>query len=384
MTADARSIVHVDHGAALGGAERSLIELARAQQARGRRVAVACGRTDRLATALAVAGLRCIDLRWPAELVTAPISSGTLALLRGLPAALRSAQRLRHAVRRERPAMVHVHTRKAQLVSALLPLGDGTRMVWHLRDDVPASRALRLVTRLAMRRVDHAVALTTWMADHYAGKGIRPRSGRIGLVPSSVDPIGLRGLPTPFLDGAEQVVVGFVGQVARWKAPHLLIEAAEDMRDLPQVSFRIVGEVLFSRAEAGYSRWLVERLAGSPAADRIERIGLAASPADAFRGVDVLVHTSTSPEPFGRVLVEAMVARRPIVALRHGSPVELLDESCAVFAERPDGRSIAAAIRTVVTDRERARALADAAVERASGYEPDVVAAAMDAEYARA
>lgn len=377
-------ILHVDHGAALGGAERSLIELAATQQAHGHTVAVAAGRADRLAAALSEAGLRCIDLRWPVDLVTAPGWSGPVALLRGLPDALRSAQRFRLAVGRERPEIVQIHTRKAQLVSAFLPLGGRTRVIWHLRDDVPAGRALRVLMRLAMRRVDHAVALTSWMANRYAAERIMPRSGRIGLVPSSVDPTGLRDLPTPLLDGAERVVVGFVGQIARWKGPHLLIEAAEQLDDLPELRFRIVGEILFSPAEDDYGRWLRERLATSPAASRIEWSGGVRSPADAFRDIDVLVHTSTSPEPFGRVLVEAMVAQRPIVALRHGSPTEILDEGCAAFAESPDGRSIAAAIRGVVTDREGARGLAVAAVERARRFEPAVVAAAMDAEYARA
>lgn len=374
-------IVHLVHGAALGGAERSMIELACSQRDLGHRVTVAVGRSEALRRPLEEAGLFLVDLRWPKRLVSAPRSSTSASLARLVPAALRGARNLRRLVALDRPAVVQAHTRKTQLLSAVALLGTPGRLIWHLRDDVPDGRAQRLVLRFAMRRVDHAVTLTDWLANRYQGAGLLPRSGRIGVVPSSIDPALLSRLPTPFLDGSETPVVGYVGQIAEWKAPHLLIDAAERLSDLPNLRFRIVGDVFFSPAEDQFGRWLRDRLERSPARDRIEWLGRVADPVEAFRGIDVLVHTSSMPEPFGRVLVEAMAARRPIVSVRHASTADLLDDSTAVLADRPDGASVAAAIRTIMTDRALARRLAEAGVERSRRFEPRAVGLRMEREY---
>ncbi len=358
-----------------------MIELARSQRALGHDITVAVGRSETLKRELDEAGLPYVDLRWSANLVSAPSSSSTASLLRVVLAALQAARSLRRLAVRSRPLVVQAHTRKAQLLSALALLGAPDPLVWHLRDDVPARRAQRLVLRFAMRRVDHAVTLTDWLAARYWDARLLPRSGRLGVVPSSIDPARLSGSPTPFLDGGEAPVVGYVGQIAAWKGPHLLIDAAERLADLPHLRFRIIGDVFFSPAEDEFGRWLRDRLERSPARDRIEWLGRVADPVDAFRGIDVLVHTSMMPEPFGRVLVEAMAARRPVVSVRHPSTADLLDDATAILAERADGSSIAAAIRTMVTDRVLARRLAEAGLERARLFEPETVALRMESEY---
>ena len=42
--------------------------------------------------------------------------------------------------------------------------------------------------------------------------------------------------------------------------------------------------------------------------------------------VDAVVHTSITPEPFGRVIVEGMLAQRPVVAARAGGVLEIVDD----------------------------------------------------------
>ena len=39
---------------------------------------------------------------------------------------------------------------------------------------------------------------------------------------------------------------------------------------------------------------------------------------------DLVVHCSTAPEPFGRVIVEAMLGRRPVIASADGATAEIL------------------------------------------------------------
>jgi glycosyltransferase involved in cell wall biosynthesis len=52
--------------------------------------------------------------------------------------------------------------------------------------------------------------------------------------------------------------------------------------------------------------------------------------------MDVIVHTSTSPEPFGRVVVEGMLARRPVVASATGGVVEIIEDGVTGLLVTPD------------------------------------------------
>lgn len=99
--------------------------------------------------------------------------------------------------------------------------------------------------------------------------------------------------------------------------------------------------------------------------------------------IDILVHTSTKPEPFGRVLVEAMAAHRPIVAFRRGSTTSILSDRTALFAGTDRVEDVAASVERLLTDRTAALDMAARAADAAREYEPGRVAELMEREYAR-
>jgi glycosyltransferase involved in cell wall biosynthesis len=174
-----------------------------------------------------------------------------------------------------------------------------------------------------------------------------------------------------------------MGQFSRWKAPHLIIDLAESLSDHPQVRFAIVGGVWFKHSNDGYGQWLQERLENSPARDRIDLL-TTRSPAQALASMDVLVHTSAEPEPFGRVIVEAMMAHRPVVAFRRGGPSEILDDETGVFAKGFDTDALGAAVRSVIDDRSAAQVRAAAAANAADRFTPARVVELMARAYTKA
>ena len=55
--------------------------------------------------------------------------------------------------------------------------------------------------------------------------------------------------------------------------------------------------------------------------------GYVSPPAAAYRDLNIVINLSRYAESFGRTVAEAMVARRPVVAYRHGALPELIDDS---------------------------------------------------------
>jgi glycosyltransferase involved in cell wall biosynthesis len=87
--------------------------------------------------------------------------------------------------------------------------------------------------------------------------------------------------------------------------------------------------------------------------------------AAAIQELDVVVHASTSPEPFGQVVVEAMASGRPVVATDGGGIRETVVHGVTgllVPLNQPVG--MANAIKQLLRDPEKARAMGRAGAER--------------------
>lgn len=356
--------------------------MASAQAARGHAVTLAVGGPGPLLRVAQERGIDVISLALPPRYVSAPAGLGIGKALGIAPMLLTAGRRISDAVTACQPDVAHVHTRKAQLASAVMRK-HVRPIVFHLRDPIPDTGILRTPMVLAVRRAAHAVGLTRWVIAEYEAARAVPRSGTIPVVPSGVDQRQLAKLPTPWLDGTAPPRIGFVGQIAAWKGPHLIVELAELVAPGHHASFHLIGDVVFPEAERRYGEWLARRIRSSPARDRITWHPGTPTPEEAMNAIDILVHTSLSPEPFGRVLVEAMASRRLIIAFRRGSTTDVLGEGTALLAAGNRSEDVAASLERLLGDLPAARAMAGAAAEAALAYEPSRVADLMDAEYAR-
>jgi glycosyltransferase involved in cell wall biosynthesis len=108
----------------------------------------------------------------------------------------------------------------------------------------------------------------------------------------------------------------------------------------------IVGDPLFG--EDAYGDDIRTRAQVSGIGDRVRWLGFRDDIPQLMRASDLVVHTSVLPEPFGRVIVEAMMARRPVIASAHGASRELLGETYPLLVEPGDPEALAIAIRRVL------------------------------------
>jgi glycosyltransferase involved in cell wall biosynthesis len=80
---------------------------------------------------------------------------------------------------------------------------------------------------------------------------------------------------------------------------------------------------------------------------------------------EIAVHTSVAPEPFGRVLLEAMALRKPVVGSRAGAVPEIVVHGQTGFTFTPGNpEELAGHILDLLADPARARAFGDAGYQR--------------------
>ncbi len=306
-----------------------------------------------------------------------------LGLLRRAPAAAwiawRYARRLRRLVEAIRPDVVHSNGIKFHLLTRLAALR-GTPVVWHLHDFVGARRLIAPGLRWAARAAVGAVAIS--QAVERDARRALP-SLPIAVIPNAVDTEHfapgpgdgarldrLANLPPA---GPDVVRVGLVATYARWKGQDLFLRAASRVvAGMPgrDVRFYIVGGPIY---QTRGSQWSEEELRGLgaelSAAGRLGFAGFVPDTAEVYRALDVVVHASTRPEPFGLTIAEAMACGRPVIVARDGGAAELFRDGAEAVGVPPgDADALARAIAELVNDPakrgrlgEQARA---AAVER--------------------
>lgn len=163
-------------------------------------------------------------------------------------------------------------------------------------------------------------------------------------------------------------VFGIVGRVVEWKGQREFLAAAEITLDrIPEANAAIVGDAADAGAGgvSSYFNGLRETARGSEHGDRIHFLGYMENVRDAYALLDVLVHASIEPEPFGLVIIEAMGHGIPVVAAETGAPPEIIEHGRDGYLVDPrDPEAMADAIIKLLTDDDLRDAMGSAGREK--------------------
>ncbi|HWP65305.1 MAG TPA: glycosyltransferase family 4 protein, partial [Candidatus Limnocylindria bacterium] len=223
------------------------------------------------------------------------------------------------------------------------------------------------VERLASRRVDVCIGMTDDIVRHFQRLGLRPRRWVTiydGIDVAEFAPGGGAAVRAEFGIPADAPLVGIVGHLQEWKGQRLVVEAvAQARRTYPELRCLVVGGV--HRAGAAYADALRARIAEPDLAGHVVLTGERTDVAACLDAMDVAIHASIKPEPFGRVMIEAMALARPVIAPREAGPLAIVaDGETGLLVPPRDAGALAAAITALVTDPARRRAMGRAARAR--------------------
>jgi glycosyltransferase involved in cell wall biosynthesis len=114
--------------------------------------------------------------------------------------------------------------------------------------------------------------------------------------------------------------------------------------------------------ETNYANTLRQQAEELGVGDRVHFLGFRSDVPALMKAVDVIVHSSTAPEPFGRVIVEGMLAKRPVIATSAGGAPEILRNGETGMLVTPgDVSELVAALRMLRDQPSVAQAMATAA-----------------------
>jgi glycosyltransferase involved in cell wall biosynthesis len=155
------------------------------------------------------------------------------------------------------------------------------------------------------------------------------------------------------LDG--RFVVGHFSRLSPWKGQHILLQALVSCPEDATALF--VGDALFG--EQDYVELLHQQVAELGLSERVRFLGFRSDIVQLMNACDLIAHTSIAPEPFGRVIVEAMLCGRPVVAAEAGGAIELVEPEVTGFLVPPgDPERLAEVITRCHNQPEKTNAIA--------------------------
>jgi glycosyltransferase involved in cell wall biosynthesis len=336
-------VLFVDHTGQLGGAELILLDVV----AGWKRSSVFLFERGPLSEVLSERRLELTISRWGGGLSKFRRDSSWLT---ALPLAGRLAAIVVEIARASRAHdIVYANSQKAFVLSAIATALVRRPLIWHLHDIISPDHFGTVQRRSQILLANHCATkvIVPSQATAAAFVAAGGRCDRVEVVPNGLalppepsSPDELRrelGLPPGPL-------VGVFSRLARWKGQHVLLEA---LGNLPAVSCIVVGDALFG--EQAYAARLKQMVLELGLADRVRFLGHRSDVPRLMKAVDAMVHPSIDPEPFGRTLVEAMLAQVPVIATDAGAAPDILEQGRAGTLVAPgDPHALAAAIAAVL------------------------------------
>ncbi len=287
------------------------------------------------------------------------------------PAIVGYARALRRAIVDCAPDVIHTNGFKMHVLGAWAAPRT-TPLVWHLHDYV---RARPMMSRLLKAHARRTAAIVA-NSHSVAGDARRLFGGRatVFAVHNAIDlerfsPAGpaldldrLAGVP-PLGEGG--VRVGLIATLARWKGHRTFLRALAALPADSPVRGYVIGGALYETAGSQHALSDLRGYAGALGLNnRIGFTGFVADAPAAIRALDVVVHASTAPEPFGLAIAEAMACGKAVIASAAGGAVELFADGVEALGHPPgDAAELARTIARLAADRDlRARLGAAAAI----------------------
>ena len=343
--AEGGRILLISHAAELGGAEQGLLDVAR--HFGPKRCDALLFSDGPLRHLLEARGISVAVLGADPRVMGVRRQGGLLRILRALPATIGLAFRVARIAKAY--GLLYANSQKAALTAMLAGAVGGKPVLWHLHDILSAEH-FGLLQRCVIATLSNYLASAVIVVSSAARTALIASGGnpaRIIIIHNGIDPSpyeGVPGLARSTLRARHGLpdgkLIGLFGRITPWKGQRTLIEA---LPKLPDTHALIVGSPMFGQdAELAYLQAEAARL---NVADRVLFLGYRTDIPELMRAVDLVVHCSTAPEPFGRVIVEALFAGTPILAAEGGASAEILGNEAGWRVKPDDPAALAGAVQ---------------------------------------
>ncbi|MDZ4949057.1 glycosyltransferase [Clostridium perfringens] len=234
---------------------------------------------------------------------------------------LKSIKYLKQAIKDQKIDIVYTNT------SVVFPGGIAARVlgkksIWHVREIISNNFERRVVSFIVNKFSDIIIANSKATAE-----AISKNTNKIRVVYNCIEN------KEHVVDNekkSSEIIIGMAGRINRWKGQKLFVDMAEMVaKSNKNVKFLIAGDAY--KGEVKLIDDLKEYIKEKKVEDKVILLGQVNDMDSFYNSLDIFVLPSIKPEPFGLVIIEAMDRKLPVVATKHGGPLEIIEDNISGF-----------------------------------------------------
>ena len=220
--------------------------------------------------------------------------------------------------------IIYCNSQKAILLGLLAGIGIRKKFIIHVRDmmDNPNISKLQKGIFTLLVNLKKPIVIANSKATKIALENIGIKQ-KINVI--------YNGITIPqknYNKTNEKFIVAMFSRISHWKGQEYFIEAVNNIKDnlnCKDIEFWIVGDAVMGTEEERYKKKLLKMIKAYNLKNEIKLFGFVENPLDYMKDIDVLLLPSIYPEPFGRVVVEAMLLKKVVIATNQGGVTEIIE-----------------------------------------------------------
>jgi len=239
--------------------------------------------------------------------------------------------------------------------------------------------SLTLIDQYLVRHINFFIYISKAIEDWYLKQGIHQKKGSVIYNPfkiiNSRSKVNNSTIRKELGISNEDFLICNISRIDWWKGHKYFIDAVDQVLKFNRnVKALIVGSVDPTNKCQKYYQNLLKQVEKLNLSNHIFFTGYRNDIYDIMQASDVIIHSASEPEPFGRVIVEGMLAGRPVIATDAGGVKDIIDDQVSGLLVPPKNEdAMAKAIQFIMQNPEGSQQIAKngrrIAKSRFSAYE---------------
>ena len=237
--------------------------------------------------------------------------------------------RLLNVIRKDQIDIIHVRSRAPAWSCFFASKFSGKKFISTFHGSYNFNSFIKKFYNSIMLRMDGTIAISRFIENHINNQySITPKYLKViyrGIDtnifnPNNVNPERIGQLKKEYSLGSDSIKILLPGRLTGWKGHSVLVQAVAEV--IKSVKNKI--EVLFVGPEdnLGLKKRLKDQIEDLNMTEFFHFIGSSDEMTNIYALSDIVISSSTDPEAFGRIAVEAQSMGKFVIASNHGGSVE--------------------------------------------------------------
>ncbi|HLO74374.1 MAG TPA: glycosyltransferase family 4 protein [Flavobacterium sp.] len=247
----------------------------------------------------------------------------------------------------------------AVLIGFLFARIKGIKHIWHVHEIIESPKLVsKIFSFLISRRSNFFTIYNSkataifWESFFGERKNYIIVSNGLEIQSNNITTNEIELIRKKMFEVEDEIVIGLVGRINRWKGQFMLLEAFNDL-----IKKHSNLKLIFVGSTTDNQQHIINELNSKIQKYQIEKnvkiIPFQSNINSIWKAIDIAVVPSIEPEPFGLVAVEAMLASKPVVASNHGGLTEIIDHQQTGFLIEPNNiQELINAIEKLINDKK--------------------------------